>query len=281
MSKSKEYDVTPALAVKWLEKNKKNRGISGARVERYARDMKAGAWEFNGEPLIFAGDMEQLLDGQHRLEAVKVAMTTVRMLVVCGIDAKTFKTVNSGGARTFADVLGMEGFSSPGNLAAASMHLFHYRKSGGRVFSQAAKLPTKDELFAIIKDESGLAESVAHVASQKTPFVTTSLLSACHHLFSKADRSDRAKADEFVAALKTGEGLGTPNPVYLLRERLMASRMTLAAKLDNRVVPYLVVRAWNAWKSKERIKRLSLPKGVNESPGGKARVTIPDIPAIL
>lgn len=61
--------ITPEMAKKYLQNMKTNRNISFARVNAYARDMERGAWQENGESIVF-NKSGQLVNGQHRLAAI-------------------------------------------------------------------------------------------------------------------------------------------------------------------------------------------------------------------
>ena len=68
--------VSPEMATKWLEKNIVNRRIRDYKVNAYARDMKNGDWRLNGEAIVF-NKSGQLVDGQHRLNAIAKSGVTV------------------------------------------------------------------------------------------------------------------------------------------------------------------------------------------------------------
>ncbi len=72
--------MTPQEAARLLACNGHNRNVSEVLVERYARDMRCGAWKQNGEPILVARD-GTLLDGQHRLLAIQRAGRPQTLLV--------------------------------------------------------------------------------------------------------------------------------------------------------------------------------------------------------
>lgn len=76
--------ITPQIATEFLKRNTINRKLSNATINDYAKDMQCGKWDFNGESIKISID-GILLDGQHRLWAVIVANTNVKMLVVYGV----------------------------------------------------------------------------------------------------------------------------------------------------------------------------------------------------
>lgn len=99
--------ITPEIAKEYLVYNVNNRNLNRERVNKYARDMVAGEWQLNGEPIIFdtAGILK---DGQHRLQAVIKCNKPVKMLVVRGVDPLV-DTINTGTPRSFVDMLRIGG----------------------------------------------------------------------------------------------------------------------------------------------------------------------------
>ena len=76
--------VTPDTAQMWLTKMPKNRNIRPGDVARYARDMSSGKWGLAGDPVRFDKD-GNLIDGQHRLQAIIRSDTTQEMVVIRGL----------------------------------------------------------------------------------------------------------------------------------------------------------------------------------------------------
>ena len=89
--------VTPSLAERYLKRNSVNRNISQSVVDRYARDMRNGRWEQNGDVIRFDAS-GSLRDGQHRLTAIVQSGETIKLNVVRGIDASGH--IDSGYKRT-------------------------------------------------------------------------------------------------------------------------------------------------------------------------------------
>lgn len=78
--------ITPEKAREYLKRNcRNNRKIGERRVQNYAKDMAAGAWQLNGEAIKFNKD-GILIDGQHRLLAVIKAGVPIKMLVIRDVD---------------------------------------------------------------------------------------------------------------------------------------------------------------------------------------------------
>lgn len=101
---TKQARITPEIAEKWLQKNTCNyRNLKPTKVALYAREMKDGRWEENGEAIKFYSD-GTLFDGQHRLAAIVQAGVPVNMLVIWGIK-KDVRACDIGSPRSSMQIL--------------------------------------------------------------------------------------------------------------------------------------------------------------------------------
>jgi hypothetical protein len=102
--------VTPELAAKWLERNHtQNRPINWKRVEAMANDMRTpGAWKLTHQAIAFDGEGD-LIDGQHRLQAVVQAGKPVQMLVVRNDEGSFHDPIDRGAARSIGLLMGKHG----------------------------------------------------------------------------------------------------------------------------------------------------------------------------
>lgn len=91
--------ITPVMAEEYLRHNDHNprKSVIRRRVECYARDMAAGQWFLNCEPIVFDANGD-LKNGQHRLLAIIKANVPVKMYVVRDINPM-ITTFDYGGAR--------------------------------------------------------------------------------------------------------------------------------------------------------------------------------------
>jgi hypothetical protein len=100
-------DVSPDDAAKWLERNHpSNRSISWGAVESFANDMRAGAWRLTHQAVCFDAD-GYLIDGQHRLHAVKQAGVTVKLLVIRNQEGSFHDPIDRGRPRSVATIMGV------------------------------------------------------------------------------------------------------------------------------------------------------------------------------
>lgn len=101
--------VTPAMAMELLEYNGLNRPLNDQHVHRLARQIESGRWKFNGDTIKLASNKD-ILDGQHRLWAVIESKTAIETIIVRGIEADAFSTIDTlRKPRSGADVLSLAG----------------------------------------------------------------------------------------------------------------------------------------------------------------------------
>lgn len=96
--------ITPELAQELIDsKPEFQRNVREKKVAAYARDIAAGQWKLNGEPIII-DDKNRLIDGQHRCAAVIKAGKPMTTFLIRGVAADSYKTIDSGLGRKLSDV---------------------------------------------------------------------------------------------------------------------------------------------------------------------------------
>lgn len=111
---------TPKKAEAALKTNKNNRRIRKARVKHYAAMMKAGQWKLIHQGVAF-DTQGKLIDGQHRLLAVRESGMSIPMVTATNIDNKAgVGTIDTLAARTAKDHLHFDGlkFDHDGDAVA-------------------------------------------------------------------------------------------------------------------------------------------------------------------
>ncbi len=218
--------LTPSMAKELLATQVRNRPLSHGTVERYVSMMRDGKWSLTGEPLIIASN-GQLIDGQHRCEAVVKSGVAVQMLVVYGAEASVFSKLGRGKTRSLADSLALEGCVSTHTLAAACKWLMREEKGSfcGNFWIEP------HEGLAALERNPDVIDSVRWSTSNRTAqaLLSPGMLSYAHY---RAGRIDVAKRDVFFDRLESGEGLSNGNPIYALRERLVSNRASVAKLRD-------------------------------------------------
>lgn len=107
--KSEVETITPATAQRYLLKNSpRNRPLRSSRVAELSRDILRGDWRLSHQPIAFDTD-GNLIDGQHRLNAIIQTGISLQVMVTRGVDPESFDVIDRGLKRSAGDVLGIHG----------------------------------------------------------------------------------------------------------------------------------------------------------------------------
>lgn len=249
---------TPAEAAEILaERNVDNRRMSKAVVDRYARDMRAGDWQLNGDPIRFALD-GSLLDGQHRLAACVQSKTPLTAFVVWNLPPESQATMDDGRKRTMANTLEFAGHRRSAKTVASILRRAIIMENNGWTSSKRGPSPTKAEMSAYFEAEPMVA-AAAEVADATRSHVrcAASTLGLAYLIFA---RINPVMANEFFRKLRTGVGLEEGDPVLVLRERLAREGSTRLATESDEVLAWFII-AWNATRKGRTIRILRHKQG--------------------
>lgn len=149
-------EVEPRAAEEWLTRNREeNRAVRRSRVKRYARDMAAGRWAVNDQPVSFDSE-GRLVNGQHRLLACLEANASFRTLVLHGLPAESMLALDGAAARSTDDNFKVAGVSAPRGAGATVRRLF----AGHERHFSSTSYP--DALIAEFLEAHGPAVRFAH-----------------------------------------------------------------------------------------------------------------------
>lgn len=244
-------EITPEMAAEWLVHNTHNRAFKSKAIDKYAEDMRLGRWDLNGESIKFNGD-GRLLDGQNRLAAVVKSGQTITAVVVRGVAAEAQDTMDVGVSRKLSDVLALRGEVNTIDLASGIVTLWRWTRNP--LDSSFTGGPSVHQALAFLEQNPGLRESV-HAAEKvrKAIGLRGSIGIALHYITTSIDASD---AEAFWDRLSDGTGLSADDPIYLLRNALLADRSQRLQKMPRAKTWALCVKAWNAYREGRKIKML-------------------------
>lgn len=251
--------VTPTQAMRWLNRNPLNRKLRRSRIEKYAQEMAAGQWALNGEAIKF--DREgNLIDGQHRLHACIESATEFTTVVVTNLPVEAQLTMDTGGARTPADMLGLTGVHHAALAAAGAKGVIIWDRYRwvGNALNHKATHPDIREFITANPDYLDLMASAQ--TGRKKVDLTASEIAATWFILSRIDRGDAAL---FFDYLLSGVGLHSGSPILALRDRLRTIKMN-RTRLPQAARYSLVFRAWNAWRDGRQLS--TLPVTQNAAP---------------
>ena len=259
--KSQVIMVTPEKARDWLGRKGKNRTISQRHVRSLADEMVLGRWELNGVPIIF-DSMGNLVDGQHRLEAVVLSKESILMLIVSGVEsARAFETIDVlSRGRGVHQIAQMDGIKNANAMTAVARRLLLWEQT-----------PNKKE-FSLYLGHLSLApqnlidylrEHEREIAGILDQVKGTSLYCSCGAgaalttALVICNRVDEVATMLFIDAIVTGEFLARDSGALQLRNKLM----NRTERKNNRVweteLMALTIKAWNYYSDDKPLKLLA------------------------
>ncbi|AON97438.1 hypothetical protein SEA_CHEWYVIII_15 [Rhodococcus phage ChewyVIII] len=265
-------DIGPRDAEKLLEMNTDNRNLRRAKVDGYRRAMEAGTFRFNGDAIRISSD-NVLLDGQHRLEALRSIgeaerirhnppldelpnEPTIKMVIARGLPAVARETIDVGAQRTAANLLefGQDRVKNSVNIAAlgrAAMIIEHPSQS----------MPEKTEVVQYVhrnREALEAAYAIGHKAVEGSPLRggTTPYSLAAYEIM-KVEKDDEMLRI-FFTRLATGEGLFAGDPVLTLRNRLIANPPSTEGGSRSRYLhnTAIFLKAWNAFAAGQSMRQI-------------------------
>lgn len=250
--------VTPELATEWLQANTRNRGLNDRTVRDYVRAMESGLWTLNGEAVKRAID-GTLLDGQHRLEAIRRSGISVEMLVVDGLPLQAQDTMDTGRRRTTSDVLAIRGVTNAAVVGAICRRVWQWEAGNDRFTNTQNPAPT--ELAKVLDRYPSIHRSAQIAVQTWQSFRPTkrTVSGTAHHIFNRIDPDTCAR---FFAHFMTGADLADGHPILALRTRIMSDRVTGKGNPFH-VDVALHIRAWNAYREGRTLNRI--PQGPGDA----------------
>jgi hypothetical protein len=249
--------IDAAWAEQILEKNGRNRPLSHPRIARYTKALVEGRWNFTGDAIQVDWN-EDLLNGQHRLHAIVLSDVPMQVNLVTGLPPESQRFMDQGRARSAGNQLAVEGVSSATQIAAIVKVYLAWM--GGQLTSEAkGVLGATDEIVEYAhahREELQLAVTLADRVRKNIKV----MIGATGAVAYRALLLDREAAEEFFEILANGANLEIGSPILTFRNHVIKLRTTRVGRTNAEMV-YLLVIAWNAWRSgRTDMNRIQLPK---------------------
>jgi hypothetical protein len=240
--------ITPAMAKKWLKKNTHNfRPVTRATVLKYADTMKKGKWVVSDTAISFDPD-GNLVNGQHRLNAVIEAGVTVEFIVIRNYTG--FMATDNVKKRSFAGYLRHKAEKNAGQLASGLSLLARYLNGGIAV--GAGGVHSYEHLFETLENHPRLRESINYCKGKPSigRLIPPAYVAIVHYLNLDTNRKD---VEAFIRDFTRGENLSAKNPAYQLREYLIKEKerrkkgQSMGGGIAQRDKMALLIKAWNLY----------------------------------
>jgi hypothetical protein len=267
--RSQWEDITAVQAVQDLEDSECGRDLIPDLAERYSRDMINKNWhETNHGPAYDTRGI--LVDGQHRYKAVALAAEaleaagriraedfSVRMWVTREMPAEAFRYLDGGKPRSYTSLLQIDGI--PNSSVTVPIMRRAVKWEAGLPWTRT-HVATTSELDEFLKNHPEIIPAAEYAKNWHAPVLASTMAGFCWWLLGSVDL---AAAEFFMESLRKGSIGDEKHPVHILRERLIRDRNTARARgsfMRQEAVLWLVIRAWNSYRTNEGIKKLQLPE---------------------
>lgn len=251
--------ISPSVAKVWWQYNVNNRNLRAEHAESLRRDIEANEWKIDGMPIRF-GTIEEgnpvLLDGQHRLKAIRDSGISTVSLVVTGIAVTAQDVMDTGAKRTFGDRLKMMGVPNSSDVAALTVKIYRWHNGGIR---NHIRKPTNAELFEVFYSIGDPQQHILNAGRMRRKFGgQPSVYSLCSYLFHGIDGEDAA--DFFDKLCGDDPEVRMDNPIRLLHDKLLENKGSREPMSEITLLAH-VLKAWNLYRAGEVRKQLSWTSG--------------------
>ena len=256
-------DIDPRLAVTLLRRNRPgaNRKVDPGTSFFYGRQMAGGDWKATGQGLLFDRN-GHLIDGQHRLYAILLSSTTVRMFVLTEIEAipNLFAYVDSSRPRTAATALQTAGFNGASTVIAKIVKFAEEVDAGVYNRNGATNLPRMSpaEMLGLINKYPN-AKTAARAASSDwagaVDYLGVARKDIVAYMGMKImDLYNYEVADDFFTEVMLNEDRAADDPFAALRKEIDKDNK-LPKQMKRQVLFGILVKVFNAWQKKESLGR--------------------------
>lgn len=281
--------ITPPIAREWLDSTDHSiqRRLNWPHVMYLAKEMKAGNWDLNGQP-IQVDKAGNVVNGQHRLNACIESQCAFTSLVVFGVETKAIHTIDAGQkTRGLGDILRITfpGLKYQNETAAAIKFIYAFnhghKKSAAKGLVNQGNYDNKVNITKISPSE---AEEFIKKNPSFFQFIEDSVSIwwagdriIPHSIFCGllwcVDHVNPVLSWEFFTKLSTGSDIKDGSPVHYLRKKIIEYKMSDRMHISRGDQVALIVKCFNYYvDGVENISRMTIPKDVPEITPAKKNV---------
>jgi hypothetical protein len=210
--------MTPERARKLLKHNKINRRLREYHVRRISALMLGGRWRFNGDTIRL--DTEgNLLDGQHRLNAIVNTGITIPVVLVCGVERDAMPTIDTAKLqRSYGDVIQIKGGASDRyqqQVGTALVWLCRYDRGVIPKMNLPENRIEADEVATKFANCPKIQDAVERCLAVKN-VGSPAMLGCVYYILTRANRFELA--ERMVDTMLDPSLASTTDPFFLLRQ---------------------------------------------------------------
>jgi hypothetical protein len=253
--------VTPEMATQWLtDHNLRNRKMRKSLARKYARMLAQGHWKLTGDAVCF--DTEgNLLNGQHRLEAIAQSGVRAHLLVVRGLPAESQLVMDRNLQRQAWESVELEGIVGTNKREEAVARAMKFHGHSGKASVPFEPTDLRNFLIAHLDAINFVLERAATKSVKIMPAPIVAAMARAYY----AGKHDRLEQfiEIYVSGMATEAG---DRAAILLREFMLANRTTAHRLHASGGEPYRVKQykkaeaALRAFLEQRPITKLITPK---------------------
>lgn len=246
LTKDDLVEITPDIAKKLLmQANDNFRRVSPNEVTRYAKSMKQGKWQFNGDTIGIDKD-GKMKDGQHRTHAV---VQTKKSLFIFPVLIHDDSTIDNKKRLEFEDVLTSLGYKNTRNLASVVKLYYRYANKYKNYISVAQSIENNTAL-EFLNSNTDLLESFNYTTNyRKKAGVSHSILAFLYHVMKSKNAFMAKKFIEILdMPVEEYESLGLRNYDAMYQYKLwLRGTSNNPSPVVVRVA--MLIKVWNHWRT--------------------------------
>ncbi len=253
--------ITPIEAEEILKNNPDNRKVRNAAVEFLIVQIKAGKFIYNGESVIISVT-GKLLNGQHRLIACMLSGIPIEVELVTGVPDEVMPTIDTGSARTAADVFQMNSIKHASSFSTGIRNILTIMQTKRSSTGKARFKVANQDILEFYKNNKQTMEAIGGFSTHQTA-IGTKIISAGRvigYIYLLGTIKDDTAIFDFFREVLTGVRIRESNVANLLRERLIANKIS-ASKMTDSSVHLMIIKAFKHYSNGVTVKYLKIQPG--------------------
>jgi hypothetical protein len=237
-----------------------NRPMNVRRVAAIVNAIVRGEWVENGDSIRFS-KTGVLLDGQHRLEAIRKTGVPQPCIIVSELDDDVFTTIDTGKSRNSSDVFAIAGIKNYNTAAAITRMFMIWEKCGHPYHIPSERRPSTDEVLTAYNERINFEKATAFVSTNQwlRKHMAPSICGFIYLIASKA--GEEQGMIEFLKEVANPSLLPKSPVARMLREKLIENRAA-SRKLSQETLISVSIKSYKMFRDRENVKMLRIPSSI-------------------
>jgi hypothetical protein len=246
--------IEPLYAKELLARNNKNRKLSNKLVNKLAYQIEQNKWYEDTGESIKVDKYGNLLDGQHRLNAIVKANKAVKTILITDMEPEAMNYIDTGKSRSAKDLLVLNNVKYA-NLIVSLVSVYY-----DPTMMRTKTMSNKDILDCYYRNKNEFdycAKKGSKYYDQSNQMISKSDITIMLYLFRKKDLE---LADNFVKMVSTGISINSNlSPEHNLRQWLLSQKND-KNPVTNRVRRWTWIKFFNKYIAGETVQNFHVQR---------------------